>query len=207
MIKAEQSSIHKWLMHKFVDYKLKQRFSNVNFYFDEKTTKLDKSILLIGNHVSWWDGFIGWHINRVVFKKQYHVMMLEDQLQKFWFFRKCGAFSINPGNKSVVKSLRYSAELLSNRDNMVQFYPQGKLHSLYEHQFEFNKGLDFILKNCPDTQVIFFAFIPEYAANEKPYISIFIEYFDTIGNNNSIQEAYHQFFSKSLQKHISMFSE
>ena len=47
----------------------------------------DLPVLLMSNHVSWWDGFWAMYVNLKVFRRKFHFMMLEDQLRKFWFFQ------------------------------------------------------------------------------------------------------------------------
>ena len=38
-------------------------------------------ILLLANHVSWWDGFWIMNLDMKVLKRKFHFMMLEEQLQ------------------------------------------------------------------------------------------------------------------------------
>jgi 1-acyl-sn-glycerol-3-phosphate acyltransferase len=52
-------------------------------------------VLLLANHFSWWDGFLLYYINQKVFRKQFHVMVIEETVQKVGFFKYMGAFSVN----------------------------------------------------------------------------------------------------------------
>ena len=42
----------------------------------------DHSVLIISNHVSWWDGFWVLHLCMNVLYKKFHFMMLENELKK-----------------------------------------------------------------------------------------------------------------------------
>ncbi len=48
----------------------------------------DLPILLITNHISWWDGFWADYINMKLFHRKFYFMMLEEQLLKHMFFNK-----------------------------------------------------------------------------------------------------------------------
>ena len=60
-------------------------------------------VLLISNHISWWDGFWAMYINLKVLKRKFHFMMLEEQLRKYWFFNYTGGFSVNKKSKVFLK--------------------------------------------------------------------------------------------------------
>ena len=102
-------------------------------------------ILLIANHVSWWDGFWVSYLNLKVFKRKYHFMMLEKQLKCFPVLNKTGGYSIKKGSRTVLESLQYTAELLNDSGNAVLLFPQGKIQSMY---CSFLSYLKKELKNC-----------------------------------------------------------
>lgn len=65
------------------------------------------------NHSSWWDGLLAYHAAGKLPGKRHYFMMEEEQLRKYAFFRKLGAYSINPGSPGDARaSLRYTAGLL-----------------------------------------------------------------------------------------------
>jgi len=203
MIKPDKSKLHDFLLSSFLDWKFGQRFGKVNFHLSD-TINPEKSLLIIGNHVTWWDGFVVWQFNRQLLKKNFYVMMLEDQLRKLWFFRKIGGFSINPGNRSVTESLRFAAEVLKNRENLLLFYPQGRLHSLYDQDFTFHKGVDYLLKENQNIDLLFYSLFIDYASNEQPYINVFLKV-ATIANHSThaaLEQHYKLFYDASKQQHI-----
>lgn len=207
MIEPQKKNLHAALLNWFLDKKFKKRFSSINF-LPLNLVEQNKSLLVIGNHSTWWDGFLVWELNRRVLNRNFYAMMLEEQLKRFWFFQKVGCFSIDPGSRSVVKSLAFGAKLLENPKNMLLFYPQGKFSSLYNENFEFNKGVDFILKRCSESSILlFYALFIDFSANELPYADI---YFKSIEINKddtftTIETKYKEFYTEAKQKHISDF--
>ena len=73
--------------HHFVIHPIFKLFSQVmiNRYFTREEVigdvevGEDRSILLLSNHSSWWDGFWQLFLNMKVFKKKFHFMMLKGQ--------------------------------------------------------------------------------------------------------------------------------
>ena len=55
------------------------------FDFNKPDFNPEKSILLIANHFSWWDGFLLFQLNRIYFKKKFHVMVTEENYNKVKF--------------------------------------------------------------------------------------------------------------------------
>ena len=103
-------------------------------------------ILLLPNHSSWWDGLWIYWMNRCLFQRQFYVMMLREQLQRFWFFRYIGAYSIDPGKpKEVLASIHYSKMLLDNGngDNpLVCIFPQGEMQPWGHRPLDFQPGVN-----------------------------------------------------------------
>ncbi len=208
MIKPQKSKIHAFLLNFFLDGKFKKRFSFVNFQIDRKINA-EKSLLIIGNHTTWWDGFIVWQLNRQLLHKSFYLMMLEEQLNKLWFFKKIGCFSINPGSRTVVESLRFGAELLKQKSTMLAFYPQGRLFSLYNEEFTFNKGIGFLLKNNVHTELLLYCLFVDYASNEKPYMNVYLKILANPQNLSylDIEAAYKLFYSESKAQHVLSFKQ
>jgi hypothetical protein len=67
---------------------------------------------LLANHFSWWDGFLMYYINQQVLKKRFHVMVIEETVQKVSFFKYVGAFSVSKNSRDMLASLDYAAELI-----------------------------------------------------------------------------------------------
>lgn len=174
MIRAK----HFWFYHLFFRnyfrYILWKDFRKIEINGDYRDRRLP--LLLIGNHASWWDGFFVYEINRRIFKRRFHLMMLESQLAKHKFFSKIGAFSIAPGDRSALESLNDAGRLLENNSNMLILFPQGQLKSQHTSTIEFRKGWFRILKErINPVQIIFTANLIDYFSHRKPSLYIYFE--------------------------------
>jgi 1-acyl-sn-glycerol-3-phosphate acyltransferase len=120
-------------------YKIWRHFDRVfiNGDYQEKNLPL----LLISNHVSWWDGFWAMYLNMRLLHRKFYFMMLEEQLKKFSFFINTGGYSVKKGNRSIIESINYTIELLTDSKNLVLMFPQGKITSVYDRSIKFEKGI------------------------------------------------------------------
>ena len=132
-------------------------------------------MLMLGNHISWWDGFLAQYVNIELFNRKLHIMMLEEQLEKRMFLNKTGAYSIKKGDRSAVESLRYSSDLLKDPNNLVILFPQGKIHSMFDFPVTFEKGWHRIVTNLEGpVQVVFFITLIDYFSSSKPQLNIYL---------------------------------
>ena len=182
--------------------KMKSSFNSVKVVGDVDTT--NNSVLLIANHISWWDGFWALHLSLNIFKKKYHFMMLEPELKKRWLFSYSGGFSIAHGAKSMIESLNYTADLLQDKNNLVLMFPQGKLHSMYHDDFKFQKGVERILQKTPETKVVFLATLIDYFEHPKPDVYFYMQEFKSENRSSfEIENEYRTFFFFIVELSIS----
>lgn len=135
----------------------------------------DLPVLLIGNHFSWWDGFIANFLNNKIFHRKFHIMMLEEQLGRRMFLNKAGAFSVKRGNRSVIESMQYTRDLLKGKGNLVVLYPQGEFESIYRTTVRFEKGMSTIVTGLKNKlHVVFYAALVDYFAHRKPALTIYL---------------------------------
>lgn len=104
-------------------------------------------LLLLPNHSTWWDGFFVYLLNKRIFHRTAYLMMLETQLTKYKFFRKIGAYSIEPENRrGVIESLEYTVELLNREMSLVSVFPQGQLLPWHTRPLGYKRGIEWILR-------------------------------------------------------------
>jgi len=182
--------------------KITKHYHKINIIGDYENK--DTSILLIANHVSWWDGFFAMYLNVKIFKRKFHFMMLEEQLRKYMFFNKSGGFSVKKGSKNILESINYTSELLTNKNNLVLLFPQGKIQSLYTSSFQFEKGVERILKNANcKVQIIFLANLVDYFSNPKPSLYMYLsEYQQLEISAETLQNDYNSFYAECVCKNL-----
>ncbi|MFA5245409.1 MAG: 1-acyl-sn-glycerol-3-phosphate acyltransferase, partial [Pedobacter sp.] len=101
----------------------------------------NRSVLLLANHFSWWDGFLMFHINKLYFGKKFHVMISEANYRTVWFLKYLGGFPVKTNSRSMIQSLEFAGKLLDDPHNLVLIFPQGKLYSGHVDEVKFEKGL------------------------------------------------------------------
>lgn len=144
-------------------------------------------VLILANHVSWWDGFWVMYLNLALFKRRFHFMMLEEQLNRFTIFKACGGYPVRKGSRSIVETLNYTAGLLENSENLVLLFPQGKLRSQHSRDFAFEKGVEKIIAQVKsELQVFFVVNLTDYLSHRKPALFIYLKEYD--GRNMSAAE-------------------
>ena len=167
MIKAKHNPLVYSFFKLYARLKIKRHFQDV-VISGEVNTK-EKALLLISNHISWWDGFWALDFNRLLFRKKFHFMMDESALKERWLFAYTGGFSISSQKKSMLESIQYTSDLLLDAENMVLIFPQGKLYSSHSRDIIFKKGIEriqFDEKN--PAQVVFLVQLTDYFQFEKP---------------------------------------
>lgn len=131
-------------------------------------------------------------------------MMLEEQLKKFSFFNKTGGYSIQKKSRSIIESIDYTAELLSNKQNMVLLFPQGKIETIYTRNFQFESGIERIRgKISNDLQIVFMVNLIDYFSNRKPGLYMYVsEYQKNNFDTKTIQEEYNAFYARCIAENV-----
>ena len=208
MVYPQKNKFIRWLFHHYILNLVKWNFRQVNFNFIEVSK--NKSVLLLANHFSWWDGFLLYYINQKVFRKQFHVMVIEETVQKVSFFKYMGAFSVNKNTREILTSLDYAAKLLNDPENLVLIFPQGKLYSNFIDEVSFEKGLVKILQGVTGKfQTVYAATFIEGLQYKKPSVNVYLATAEAGKGHEYIadlQQAYQQHYdgAKAQQTKITV---
>lgn len=188
----------------FTALRIKTTFNAVHIIGSFKDSNLP--ILLISNHVSWWDGFWAEFLNQKLFKRKFHFMMLEEQLRKYWFFNYTGGYSVKKNSRSILESIEYSSDILSKKENVLLIFPQGEIQSMHCQSFIFEKGLERIFSLIKNpVQILFLANLVDYFSGSKPTLySYLMEYTEKKYNIISIQNVYNKFYKECIIKQLSI---
>lgn len=165
--------------------------------FDDK-----QSVLLLANHFSWWDGFFIFQINRLYFKKRFHVMISEENYNKVWFLKYLGSFSVKKNSRSIIQTLEYAGRLLDNPENLVLIFPQGKLYSGHTDEIQFEKGLmNLINQSSKKFQYIFAASFVDYFGYRKPSVTCYLKNWESaeFTSLQLIKSTYNKHYETSRQ--------
>jgi 1-acyl-sn-glycerol-3-phosphate acyltransferase len=183
-------------------YKVRRNFNEVKITGAFEDKKLP--VLLVSNHMSWWDGFWAMYLNIKVLHRKFHFMMLEEQLRRYSFFINTGGYSVRKGSRSIVETIDYTKRLLADNRNMVLLFPQGRITSVYDQSLKFEKGLDHILKNMEGkVHVVFLANLVDYLSFEKPTLYMYLrEYFFSGSGSARPEEEYNRFYRECMDENI-----
>jgi len=178
--------------------KLKLNFSKIII----KGTVADKNlpILVIANHISWWDGFWVMYLNMKLFHRKFWFMMLEEELEKNSFFKRTGGYPVAKGSRAVIESLKYTRELLSVSRNLVLMFPQGRIESMYKEKLVFERGIERIIREqANEIQVLFIFNLVEYFSDPRPELTInLMDYSEKNSSTEELQNAYNLFRDNCL---------
>jgi 1-acyl-sn-glycerol-3-phosphate acyltransferase len=199
ILKAKHNFIIHPFFKRYAVWIIKRHYKSVCIIGEFEDKKLP--VLLISNHISWWDGFWAMYINLKVLKRKYHFMMLEDQLRKYWFFNYTGGFSVNKKSKSMIETINYTSELLTDNKNMVLLFPQGEIQTMHNQNFVFEKGFERILTNKEGkVQIVFLANLVDYFSSPKPGVYFYIQEFSQkVFDSGTIQESYNDFYRQCIE--------
>ncbi len=207
MIKSRHNPVHEFILGQYLLFILKKHFRAV--CFRPLPAIPDKPILLLGNHFSWWDGFIPWYINRTAIHKKIHVLMLDEELEKNRVLRNIGAFSIRKKSRDMLQTFSYIKWLLKNPENMIVIFPQGQIYSLYQQEILFKKGIFKALQGIEnDHEVWFSVVLPEYGDQKKPTLHCYMKkHGDGLGNGEETGAAYQSFYQECMQGQVARTRE
>lgn len=180
---------------------IKKNFLSLNY--NEVEIASDKSVLLLANHYSWWDGFVFLHLNKIFINKKFHVMVMEKTAKEIWFMKYIGAFGVRRNSREMLQSLTYAGELLNNPNNLLLIFPQGKLHSSHLTKIAFEKGLLKIIEaSKKEFQFLFAASFTDYFENQKPSLQLYLktQEVNELDTLLEIESAYNAHFEAALEE-------
>jgi len=200
ILKAKHNAVIYPFFKWYIRFKINRNFIPVKI--TSEIIEKNLPVLLITNHNSWWDGLWVEYVNQQIFKRKYHFMMLEEQLRKFWFFNYTGGFSVRKNSKSIIETLDYTRQLLTNKNNLVLMYPQGEIQSMHEPVFKFERGLEHILKKIENpVQVVFMVSLVDYFSNPKPGLFLYLKEFDGMDfKTETILLKFNKFYADCVEK-------
>lgn len=193
---------HHWLIYTFFNfytrYKLRKNFHEV--ISSGNYTEQNRPILIVANHISWWDGFWINYFNLTHLHRKFCFLMREDQLNKHWQFKYTGGISVKHQSKSIMETIEHAAEILSVPENALLVFPQGKIQSIHNNTFRFEKGLEKIIQKTDSAiDILFLVNTIDFLTNEKPTLFTFYKVYNGQEQSvHSIEQAYQKFFNSSI---------
>lgn len=204
MIKAKPSWLYRTFFNFYINRIIRTNFEK--FIVRGGVECNNRSVLLIPNHFSWWDGFFAWQLNRKLFGKRFNILMLESQLKNHLFFSRIGAFSISPGSRSITESLNHCIGLLSDKNNLLVFFPQGKISTQHCSEIKFMAGIERIVNRSPNVCVVFASVLVDYYSRKKPSVTITLKEYIGSANLTEMENEFNSFHSKCIKNQNNIFA-
>lgn len=171
MIKADHKYWARAVFNIYIKRLFKKHFNN--FYLVNGPPDISgKKLIITPNHFSWWDGFFIDFVNEKIIKRKLHILMLENQLRRYWFFRKLGAYGFDPENaKSTIETVNYTKEILADKNNFSVIYPQGEIFPYDQKPLSIKEGLKYFIKDSEsDLSILSAAFKIQHEDEMLPNI-------------------------------------
>jgi hypothetical protein len=132
--------------------------------------------------------------------------MLEEELKKRMFFTKTGGFSIKKGSRSVIETIEYTAELLSDKMNLVLLFPQGEIKSMHTPDIKFEKGIEHIIRKIPNKiHLIFLVNLVDYFSSQKPGLYMYFREFTGVDfSTETLWKEFNLFYSECIAENLKM---
>lgn len=160
-----------------------------------------QSVLLLQNHFSYYDGYWSMYLCNKVFRRRFHVMMLEEELAKRMFLTRCGVFSVRKNSRDLLESLNYANELLQDSQNVVTIYPSGEIISHHQQNFSFQQGFArMACRRDNHSHIAFAVVLVDHFSQARPEIRICLKNYSGERTAESIELAYHSFYQSCVMK-------
>lgn len=127
-----------------------------------------RGTLILANHSCWWDLYLVHLLNETIPLDGYG-MMEHENLARFGFFRRIGAFSIDRTSAAGIRaSIDYTCELLGRPNAGVWLFPQGRIVGNDARPLGFRPGLRLLVRRAGRVRVVVAAFRYEFWQEERP---------------------------------------
>ncbi|MCA1058473.1 lysophospholipid acyltransferase family protein [Rossellomorea aquimaris] len=127
---------------------------------------------MLANHSSWWDGLMVFYLNQTIINEDSYAMMSQKGMEDYPFFKKLGAFSVNPYSpKDLVVSLKF-AERCLQENKTVWIFPQGKEEHLEKRPISFMSGPGYLYERNPDITITMVTFYYTFRHDQRPELFI-----------------------------------
>ncbi len=134
-----------------------RRLDGIHLRGEKHTAWLpDLPVILVANHVSWWDGFLLREVHRRIRPDApLHVVMTEGELQRFPLFRWMGAVPLGDG---PLAARRLLTDLESHRDArpdaVFGYFPQGRIWPSHRRPLGFERGVAWLAARLAPVAIV-----------------------------------------------------
>ena len=199
MIKANYNPLSLWFYSSYFRVLQKIFFRKISVITEDLFHE-GQSVLLLQNHFSLYDGYWSMYLCHKVFRRRFHVMMLEEQMAKRMFLTRCGVFSVRKNSRDLLESLDYASELLQNPRNVVTIYPTGEIISHHLQNFTFQRGFARLASDKNNCSIALAVILVDFFSMARPEIRIYLQNYSAEKTAKAIENAYLSFYQSCILK-------
>ncbi|HVZ77915.1 MAG TPA: lysophospholipid acyltransferase family protein [Gemmatimonadaceae bacterium] len=110
-----------------------------------KDLPADQPVMLVANHVSWWDGFVLREVQQQLRPSAtFSVPMLQRELARHPYFKLLGAVPIDGSSpKTVARAVRtMESRIKDDPSSVIAYFPQGEIRPSFARPLGFRRGLE-----------------------------------------------------------------
>ena len=114
-------------------------------------------VILVSNHVSWWDGFLLHEIQkRIRPHSPLYTIALERELSAHPVLRLIGGVGMTPSSpSSILRAMRGLQERIAeDPDSMIGFFPQGCIAPSFRRPLGFTRGIELFARKIGNLTII-----------------------------------------------------
>lgn len=164
MIRANRKRWFEVVMRTITHRQLRRQFHGIYW---KGENPYPRPAIYIANHSSWWDGLLYFHLRHTVIDPVVYIMMHEEGLKKFWYFKWIGAYSVEKSSRrDVVEALQYSKQLV-HEGKSIWIFPQGDEYHQEKRPLQFESGVGYLASQLPDVPIIPLSFYYTYGHRQK----------------------------------------
>lgn len=135
-----------FLVNRYVEWKFRGAFRGL--WVRGAVPSSEGGLIAYFNHSSFWDGFVLHQLAAAV-RWNAFALMEEDNLTRYRFHTRLGAFSVRRGDAgSARESLRYAKEVLARPSAALCIFPEGELRAGQGPLAPFKRGLELLARGA-----------------------------------------------------------
>jgi 1-acyl-sn-glycerol-3-phosphate acyltransferase len=144
VLKANKGGPFGRLIDWYIGHKLKSAFRGL--WVRGAVPNPTVPLLVYANHSSFWDGFVLHQLAQVGGWNAF-AMMDEENLARYPFHRRMGAFSVRQHDSaSALETMKYARSLLLQPRGVVCIFPQGEIRPAGTHLGALSRGLEVLAR-------------------------------------------------------------
>jgi 1-acyl-sn-glycerol-3-phosphate acyltransferase len=174
MIKANKNELIERFFSIYTRSALRKHFNSIQICGEENfLNRSSNPAIIYSNHSNWWDGLIAFYLSRSRWNIDAYLMMDEEQMNKYAFFRWIGAFSVNRSiPNEAMESINYAVSLLKNKNAVLWIYPQGLMQPNDYRPIKFFSGVSRIIEKMDGVELIPMTLRYEFLLEQRPDVFV-----------------------------------